>query len=371
MARLLVGLSGGVDSATAAALLQQAGHQIEGAYMRTWMNEEDEVLGDCPSQRDIEDARAVADHLKIPFRIINLIEGYREKVVTYLVEGYLKGETPNPDCMCNREMKFGAFLEQALQDGFDGVATGHYARRFTDSKGHFHLLEGKDPLKDQSYFLALIRQEQLARAFFPVGDFQKSEIRKIAREFRLPNAEKKDSQGICFLGKVPIQKFLRHYIEDCPGPIINAKGENVGTHLGLHRYTIGQRKGIGVPSNTDNKAYVVVDKEEEGNTLRVAFDEPNAPGLYQHSAILKNLSWINQLEVKYGEFDLRVRYRDEKVKGTLVETTKGDIQVRFNEPQRALASGQILAIYKGDECLGGGFMHVTPDCHLTPLAQTS
>ncbi|MDR2982399.1 MAG: tRNA 2-thiouridine(34) synthase MnmA, partial [Puniceicoccales bacterium] len=295
MARIMVALSGGVDSAVAALLLKQQGHEVHAAYMRTWMNEEGgKLLGECPWEEDVVNARGVAEKLGIPFRVIDLIKDYRERIVEYLVEGYKRGITPNPDVMCNREMKFGVFLRQALADGFDGVATGHYARKRINDGDTADVLEGLDPNKDQSYFLALLRQEQVQKAWFPIGHLQKSEVRTLAREAGFPNAARKDSQGICFLGNVRINEFLALYIPDKPGPIVNAEGKTVGTHRGLHRYTIGQRKGIDVPSNTDHEHYVVVAKDFENNALKVAFERPDLPGLYSQEAQVDRISWLNQ-----------------------------------------------------------------------------
>ena len=236
MNKILVALSGGVDSAVAAWLLKEQGYEISGAYIRTWMNEE-MPLADCPAQQDIEDSRAVAMHLGIDYEIVNLVNEYREHVVNYLVDGYRRGITPNPDIMCNREMKFGTFLDYALEAGFDGIATGHYVRKLSNGDGSQDLLEGLDKNKDQTYFLALLRQAQIQKALFPVGELKKPRVRAIALEQNLPNATKKDSQGICFLGDMNISRFLEHYIEDKPGNIVNPEGKVIGQHRGLHRYT--------------------------------------------------------------------------------------------------------------------------------------
>ncbi|MDR2863346.1 MAG: tRNA 2-thiouridine(34) synthase MnmA [Puniceicoccales bacterium] len=355
MARLLVALSGGVDSAVAALLLKEQGHDVHAAYMRTWMNEEGgRLLGECPWEEDVVNASGVAQKLGIPFRVINLIKDYRERIVEYLVDGYRRGLTPNPDIMCNREMKFGVFLRQALADGFEGVATGHYTRRRDNADGTADVLEGLDCNKDQSYFLALLRQEQVQRAWFPIGHLQKPQVRLLARNAGLPNAARKDSQGICFLGKVNINEFLALYIPDKPGPIVNAAGAIVGQHRGLHRYTIGQRKGIDVPSNADHEHYVVVAKDFETNALHIAFEHPGLPGLYAGEARVKSLSWLNA--AVSGERDLlvRVRYRDPATPAHFIPDGAGGAHIRFYEMQRGLAAGQVLALYEGEVLLGGG-----------------
>ena len=236
MSKILVALSGGVDSAVAALLLKQQGHEVHAAYFRTWMNEEGLPFpGECPWEDDVRNAQTVADHLGLPFRIIDLVKDYRETVVEYLVDGYRRGLTPNPDIICNREMKFGVFLRRALAEGYDAIATGHYARRRTNADGSFDLLEGLDQNKDQSYFLALLRQDQLAKALFPIGELTKPEVRRLATEAHLPNAARKDSQGICFLGQVPVQDFLERHIPDAPGPIVNAIGKEIDDSVCNHR----------------------------------------------------------------------------------------------------------------------------------------
>lgn len=357
MEKILVGLSGGVDSSVAALLLKEQGYQVAGAYIRVWMEETD-VFGRCPASQDIEDARAVARQLGIDFEVVNLIDAYRRHVVDYLIDGYRRGITPNPDVLCNREMKFGIFRDWAKQQGFDAVGTGHYVRRRDLTDGTAAILEGLDPNKDQSYFLALLNQEQIRDARFPLGDLKKPQVRALAREHGFPNAEKRDSQGICFLGKVRIQDFLDEYIGRHPGPIVNHRGETVGEHQGLHRFTIGQRKGIGVPSNTDHEAYVVVGKDYDTQTLLVAFDQPDAPGLYQQAMTVGNLHWCGQPLTDPADLLARPRYRDPSVPARFEPATENrPARVVFNEPQRALATGQVVAFYEGERLLGGGFYH--------------
>ncbi len=347
-------MSGGVDSSVAALLLKQQGHDVVGAYMKNWINE-DNIIGECPWQQDIVDARAVAEQLGIEFHVVNLMRDYRERVVAYLLDGYARGLTPNPDIMCNREIKFGVFRAWAKDHDFGAVATGHYARRTAGTGGSFDLLEGADKNKDQSYFLALLNQEQIRDARFPIGDLPKPELRRIAREAGLATADKKDSQGICFIGEVKMQDFLRTYVPDLPGPILRASdNRELGRHRGLHYYTLGQRKGIGVPSNTDHQNYVVVGKRDADNALLVAFDHPDAPGLFQREVRIHNLSWTNQPVAESRTLEGRVRYRDPRVAMDFVPEGGGTALIRFHKPQRALASGQILAFYDGERLLGGG-----------------
>jgi tRNA-specific 2-thiouridylase len=353
MAKVLVGLSGGVDSAVAAALLVEQGHEVVAGYMKNWINDEG-IPGDCPWEQDIEDARAVAKTLGIEFRVIDLIDSYRDRIVDYLIEGYRSGITPNPDVWCNREMKFGIFLDYALSQGFSHVATGHYARRRTLADGSAAILRGADPNKDQSYFLALMTRQQAAHALFPTGEMLKPEVRETARRFSLPVAEKKDSQGICFLGQVKMSDFLSHYIPDSPGEIVDANGRVLGTHRGLHLYTLGQRKGHGVASPREGMAYVVVGKDVEKNRLIVGWDQPGEGVLYVTRCVVATLSSINEPIEGKRLIEAQPRYRS-KAEPASVESLGGDrIRLTFQRPQRAIAPGQICAFYDGGRLLGGG-----------------
>ena len=354
MRKVLAAMSGGVDSSAAALLLRRQGVHVTGAYMKNWINDEEQIRGDCPWRRDIEDARAVAETLGIEFRVVNLMEDYRTRIVDYLLDGYHRGITPNPDVMCNREIKFGAFADYALREGFDAVATGHYARKEKGEDGRWTLRRGRDPNKDQSYFLAMLRPEQLERALFPIGDRTKADVRALAREHALPNAGKKDSQGICFIGNIRMQDFLRHYLPDSPGEIVDPEGRVLGRHRGLHLHTLGQRRGIGVPSNTDNEFYVVVGKDRERNRLVVAFDRPESPGLYATEATVRELSFLAEPVRKETRLEAVPRYRDPAQEITFRPLGGGRARIVFERPQRALAPGQILALYRGDTLLGGG-----------------
>ncbi len=351
MSQILVAMSGGVDSSVAAALLLEQGHEIVGAYMKNWTNEEG-LPGDCPWEQDIIDTRAVCDHLGIEFRILSLEEEYRDRVVDYLLNGYRNGLTPNPDVMCNREMKFGIFLDFARAQGFDQIATGHYAQIRRNEDGTSDILRGVDG-KDQTYFLAMLEQHQIQPALFPIGHLPKPQVRKEAERFALPVAKKKDSQGICFIGDIRMSDFLAHYIDNVPGPIVTLNGSIVGEHQGLHLHTLGQRKGLGVASNTHGKAYVVVAKRADKNELVVALEESDTPYLWAKKCRVGSLSITNRPLSQCGSIAAQPRYRHPAV---LVEMNPDESSVilEFYEPQRALTPGQICAFYENDILLGGG-----------------
>ena len=352
--KILVALSGGVDSAVAASVLLKSGHEVETVYVKTWEHEED-LLGDCPGAQDLKDARSVAESLKIPFRILNLADFYRQNVVSPMIDGYASGITPNPDVLCNREMKFGELLDYARKEGFSRLATGHYCRKYISSSGEIQLWEGKDKNKDQSYFLSRITKEQLKFAEFPIGELEKAEVRARALDLGLGVAQKKDSQGICFLGKVKVPEFLSHFIEDQPGDIITVQGKVVGRHKGLHRYTLGQRRGIGVPSNTDHQNYVVTGKDQSSNQLIVAFENEHEETLWAKKFEVIDLSFLcDNKQPEISELMAKARYRDPSTPIIFKDLGNDRAEILFEEPQRALTPGQVLAFYEGERLLGSG-----------------
>ena len=353
MANILVGLSGGVDSAVAAALLVEQGHQVTAGYMKNWVNEEG-IPGDCPWQQDIDDALAVCRSLGIELRVIDLIDSYRERIVNHLIEGYRSGVTPNPDVWCNREMKFGVFLDYALEQGFERVATGHYARQRLREDGTAVILRGADPNKDQSYFLSMMTPWQARHALFPTGEMLKPEVRETARRFGLPVAEKKDSQGICFLGQVKMSDFLRHYLPDQPGEIVDLTGRVLGEHHGLHLYTLGQRKGHGVASPREGMAYVVVGKDLANNRLILGWDDEQSPGLYCQTCTVGTISSLNEPIEQLRRVEAQPRYRSRAEPAQVHSNAAGRVVLRFERPQRAISPGQICAFYEGGRLLGGG-----------------
>lgn len=391
--KIVVGLSGGVDSSVAAYLLQQQGHEVVGLFMRNWNDASVTLEDECPWIEDSNDALMVAQKLGIPFQVIDMSELYKEKIVDYMFEEYQKGRTPNPDILCNREVKFDVFLETALSLGADKVATGHYAQldQFTDESGKevYRLIEGKDSNKDQSYFLCQLNQEQLSRSLFPIGHLTKPEVREIARELGLVTAEKKDSQGLCFIGKVSLPEFLKQQLEPKEGEIVEIfrdhpafhkevpqfankqeelkyfstripykkeEGKIIGTHQGAQYFTIGQSKGLGIGGHKES--CFILSRDMENNVLFVG-EGKDFPGLFQKVIWVEQneIHWVREdLELKVGEtleVEARIRYRQPLEKATLHRTQEG-LYIEFDRAQSAVAEGQFVAWYKQGELLGSG-----------------
>ena len=350
--KVFVAMSGGVDSSVAAALLKRAGFGVTGMYMKCW-SADDPFGANCTSTDDERMARLAAAKIGIPFYSLNFIKEYKEKVVEYLLDGYTKGITPNPDVICNKEIKFGLFFEKAMELGADFVATGHYAlvRRSLGEGGRPQLFQAKDRNKDQSYCLSFIKPEILDRVMFPVGEYAKPEVRALARKFGLPNAERKDSQGICFIGKVDFADFLKQYIPNKRGVIIDTKGNVLGQHEGAFYYTIGQRKGIGLSGGP----YYVVAKDIAKNLLIVSRDENE---LYKDKVRVTGLNWFAGVPTDTPmEVSAQIRYRQKPAPSTLTIDSRGKTcTLVFKEPQRAVTPGQLAVLYQGEQMLAGGII---------------
>ncbi|MBO9686605.1 MAG: tRNA 2-thiouridine(34) synthase MnmA [Mitsuaria chitosanitabida] len=355
--RLVVGLSGGVDSAVSAWLLKQAGHEVVGIFMKNWEDDDDSEY--CSSNIDFVDAAAVADVIGIEIEHVNFAAEYKDRVFAEFLREYQAGRTPNPDVLCNAEIKFKAFLDHAMRLGAEKIATGHYAR-VRDVAGRTQLLKGLDPLKDQSYFLHRLHQAQLRKTVFPVGDLPKTEVRRIAEEIGLPNARKKDSTGICFIGERPFREFLNRYLSHQPGPIKDERGRKVGEHVGLSFYTLGQRQGLGIGGIKEKGAprgggahepWFVARKDLETNTL-VVVQGHDHPLLLSRSLVAQDLSWTDT-PPDFGGFGAKTRYRQADAACALTPGS-GTIRLDFPQPQWAVTPGQSAVLYDGEVCLGGG-----------------
>jgi tRNA-specific 2-thiouridylase len=388
MKRVVVGLSGGVDSSVAALLLQQQGYEVIGMFMRNWHDQSVTLSDECPWIDDSNDALLIAQQLGIPFQVIDLSEQYKERIVNYMFAEYQEGRTPNPDVLCNREIKFDVFLKAALELGADYVATGHYCQKRTNEDGSFSLLAGADPGKDQSYFLCQLSQEQLSKALFPIGQLQKAEVRQIAQEYGLITADKKDSQGLCFVGKIALPTFLQQQLAPKIGPVIEVPsdldqfkayqtlqpiasniellskpfhfeltdGKEVTTHQGAHYYTIGQRKGLHIGGRPEPSFVIGIDTIH--NIVYSGQNEQH-PGLNRWALKLdeSSISWVNKVQ----EFELkqllpclvRIRYRQPLQKATLLKNDTG-CYILFEHKQKGIAPGQFAAWYNGEELLGSG-----------------
>ena len=347
--RVVMGMSGGVDSAVSALLLKQAGYDVVGVFMKNW--EEKDEDGVCTSEGDWKDVQNVCDIIGIPYYSVNFAKEYWDRVFTLFLSEYKAGRTPNPDVLCNREIKFKAFLDFAMQLGAEKIATGHFVK--TDEEGH--LLKGIDPNKEQSYFLYMLHQHQLKKAIFPVGGMTKQEVREIAVQAGLPVAKKKDSTGICFIGERQFKPFLSQYLPAQPGDMVTPEGEVVGRHDGLMFYTLGQRRGLGIGGRGDGRSFFVVDKDLKKNQLIVAQGEDH-PLLYCKAARIEQLTWVADAPKIGGEYGVKTRYRQPDQRAILSEMTDDGAIVTFRVDQRAVTPGQSLVIYDGDRCLGGGII---------------
>lgn len=390
MKRVVVGLSGGVDSSVSAYLLQQEGYEVIGLFMRNWHDESVTLSNDCPWIDDSNDALLVAEHLGIPFQVLDLSVEYKERIVDYMFNEYQAGRTPNPDVLCNREIKFDVFLKAALELGADFVATGHYCRKETTEDGIHHLLAGKDPGKDQSYFLCQLSQEQLSRALFPIGSLQKHEVRTIAREIGLVTADKKDSQGLCFVGKISLPEFLQQKLEVKKGNVIEIEdtidqfstyhsleiipeniellsapftftpsmGTRVEEHIGAHYYTIGQRKGLHIGGRPHPSFVIGIDTTEN---VVYSGQKEDHPGLNKWALRIQpdEIHYINPQHVleigDTAEYMVRIRYRQALQKAVLIRKETG-LYILFDNLQRGITPGQFAAWYQNDELIGSGII---------------
>ncbi|EKD69984.1 MAG: hypothetical protein ACD_46C00684G0003 [uncultured bacterium] len=348
---IIVGLSGGVDSSVSAYLLKQAGHHIEAIFMKNWEGDDT----DCPAEQDLADAEQVADKLGIELHMVNFANEYWERVFAYFLQEYRAGRTPNPDILCNKEIKFRAFLDYAKQRGADYIATGHYVRN-QKTETSTQLLKGSDPQKDQSYFLYALNESQIAQSVFPVGNLPKNEVRKIAEKIGLKNHAKKDSTGICFIGERKFKTFLQEYLPAQPGKIESLDGEILGTHDGLMFYTIGQRQGlqIGGKKGKAELPWYVAGKDLHHNVLLVV--QGDHPALYQSTLITTQVHWINAPPSLPLKAAAKTRYRQADQACFIEKMDSHRYQVTFEQPQRAITPGQSIVFYTGEICLGGGII---------------
>ncbi len=351
--KVIVGMSGGVDSSVSALLLREQGYRVEGLFMKNW--EEDDGTEYCTAKEDFADARAVADRLGIPLHGANFAAEYWDNVFEHFLDEYRSGRTPNPDILCNREIKFKAFLEYALMLGADYIATGHYTRRGRSDRGQATLLKGLDPNKDQSYFLHAVGHEELDKTLFPVGEIEKPEVRRLAEQHQLATAKKKDSTGICFIGERRFKDFLEQYLPAQPGDIYSLDGELLGRHQGLMYHTIGQRQGLGIGglANHGDEPWYVVAKDLEQNRLLVAQGNDH-PALFKTSLRTGAVYWVaGEAPGLPLACSAKVRYRQSDQSCTVRADGQG-YRVEFEQPQRAVTPGQSVVFYQGDLCLGGG-----------------
>jgi tRNA-specific 2-thiouridylase len=355
---IIVGISGGVDSSVAALLLKEQGYRVDGLFMKNW--EEDDTEGYCAAEEDLKDAHSVCERIGIPLHTINFSAEYWDRVFNHFLDEYRAGRTPNPDILCNKEIKFRAFLDHALEQGADKIATGHYAR-VAQRDGHYLLLKGLDGAKDQSYFLYTLGQAQLSRTLFPLGALEKPEVRRLAEQHQLVTSTKKDSTGICFIGERNFKEFLSRYLPARPGEIQTPEGAVIGRHDGLMYYTLGQRQGLGIGGvpGYPEEPWFVAEKDLENNIL-IAVQGGNHPLLFRRALEADQLHWVN------GEpptiplrCTAKTRYRQPDQACIITHLEDGKCRVEFDESQRAVTPGQSVVFYDGEICLGGGIIEQT------------
>jgi len=348
---VVVGMSGGVDSSVVALLLKEQGYHVTGIFMKNWDEKDD--FGACTSAEDYEDVVSVCNHIQIPYYTVNFEKEYWDRVFTYFLEEYKKGRTPNPDVLCNKEIKFKAFLDYALKIGADYIATGHYAQ-VQYVNGSYQLLKGVDKNKDQTYFLCMLNQYQLSRAMFPIGHLNKKEVKEIARKAGLKTAVKKESTGVCFIGERNFKEFLSRYLPAQPGEIRTLDEQVVGRHDGLMYYTLGQRKGLGIGGGGSGQPWFVVKKDLEKNVLYVVQGEQH-PALYSYGLVASGVHWIEEKVPQDGyRCSAKFRYRQPDQPVRIYSESNSMWRVVFEKPQRAVTPGQFAVFYDGEKCLGGG-----------------
>jgi tRNA-specific 2-thiouridylase len=373
--KIVIGMSGGVDSSVAAWLLKEQGYEVIGLFMKNWEDDDDSEF--CSSRQDWLDAASVADVIGVDIEAVNFAAEYKDRVFAEFLREYQAGRTPNPDVLCNAEIKFKSFLDHAMHLGADRIATGHYARvRQNPATGGFELLKAIDASKDQSYFLHRLNQAQLSKTLFPLGEIHKTEVRKIAEQLQLPNARKKDSTGICFIGERPFREFLNRYLSYQPGPMKTPDGRTVGEHVGLSFYTLGQRKGIGIgglqsyrKADGSSEPWYVAKKDIANNTLYIVQGHDH-PWLLSPALQASQVSWVAGHAPPPGQFSAKTRYRQADVECQLSALDAAgradDFGLAFTEPQWAVTPGQSAVLYDGDICLGGGIIaDVSPPAGLS------
>lgn len=347
--KITVGMSGGVDSSVTALLLKEQGHELTGVFMKNWQDDDQKF---CSAEEDYADVRSVCEQIDIPYYTFNFEEEYWQHVFQLFLDAFKKGYTPNPDILCNKEIKFKYFLKKALASGAEKIATGHYARVRESETGKFELLKGLDENKDQSYFLCLLGQDALSRTLFPIGELEKDKVRELAKEAALAVHSKKDSTGICFIGERKFNEFLSQFLPAQPGDIVDLEGNVLGQHKGTMYYTIGQRKGIGIGG--PGEPLFVVDTDVEKNLVIVARGEENS-ALYHQYLTAEEFHWISDEAEQVGwQGTAKVRYRQQDQEVELIRIEDHIYTFRFKEPQRAITPGQQIVLYDGEVCLGGG-----------------